>query len=89
MGREHDGLPERALVALGVADQHEHAPRRALEAGRERGAGAERQPVTERAGREVDAGERCAPGGTLSSLPSPQKSSSSWSDMRPIALSAA
>ena len=57
MGGVHDRLPDRALVALGVAHEDEDAALRALEARRERGADAHRQPESQRAGRKIDAGE--------------------------------
>ena len=54
VGREHHRLPEGALVALGIADERESPPPRPLQLGRQRGAGRDRQPLPERAGREVD-----------------------------------
>ena len=55
--REHHGLPQRALVALGVAGDHVSRARRALQARRERGARRDRESLAQRAGREVDAGQ--------------------------------
>ena len=58
VGGEHDRLPERALVALRIAHQHEHAAGRTLQARRERAPHAHGEALPERAGGEVDAGER-------------------------------
>lgn len=55
LGGEHRCLPDGALVHLRVADQHERSPFRALQARSERGSGADRKTLAERAGREVDA----------------------------------
>ena len=58
VGGEHHRLPDRALVALGVAEQHARRAGRGLQAGRERRPGSQREAVAERAGGEVDALER-------------------------------
>src|SRR5204862_8259933 len=55
--REHRRLPRRALVALGVAQQAVDAPLRCVESRGERGSAGGREPLAERAAREVDAGE--------------------------------
>ena len=57
VGGEHHRLPDRALVALGVAHEHERAPRAARELRGERRARRDREAVAERAGGEVDAGQ--------------------------------
>ena len=57
MTGEHRRLPRRAFVALGVAQEAEHAPLGAVEPRGERGAARGREPLAERAAREVDAAE--------------------------------
>ena len=54
---EHDRLPHRPLVALGVAQQAERPARRAVEPRGERRARGQREAVSERPGREVDSGD--------------------------------
>ena len=48
-GGEHGRFPDRALVALAVAQHHPHPVVAPLDAARQRHAGAERQPVSQRA----------------------------------------
>ena len=54
-GREHRRLPDRALVALAVAQQREDAVAAALDPAASAMPSAERQAVAERAGRRLDA----------------------------------
>ncbi len=72
VGGEHRRLPDRALVALGVAENDEARARGALQPCRQRRAGADREALAERAGARSRRRRRSCSGCAPSSVPSVQ-----------------
>ena len=89
LGGQHDRLPVRALVQLGVAGQDNDAPIGALGPQREGDADRERQAVAERTGRGLDARHQQAVGVPAQAAALPGEGGSQCSGKKPRQASTA